>query len=281
MNAVRQRRIAVRILRLVDAFEEFRSRQMMFASLSRHSHLPKMPSRVGGRRTLDHRAGSPDGARHDGLAEWMVMVVRFNHPIDFLTGQRREKAVEHLRMYFRNYTGSWFSRLSDSDPNRITACDFTAVTTLGVSIPTSTVIWLLNDGAQEATRLLTAVPQTRCIWDPSADLSSAGDMWKLWSHVRSGGWPNHVGGMGRTKTSKLLAAKRPHLVPVHDSRVQAGLFGAAPANYWDPWQRWFAGAPGVALRDLALDVRQEAGVGADISVLRIVDIVIWMAQKLG
>jgi len=207
--------------------------------------------------------------------------VRFDHPSGFLSGSRRAPAVQHLQTYFDSYTGSWFERLADPNPNRITANDFAAVSMLGVNIPANTAIWLLNDGATEAGRLLETVPSDLAIWDASADLSADGEMWKLWDHVRGGGWPQHVGGMGTTKTSKLLAIKRPHLVPIHDSLVEAALFDTPPANYWEPWQSWFVGAAGQELSDLARDVRDEARVGADLSVLRILDIVIWMAQKLG
>jgi len=207
--------------------------------------------------------------------------VRFDHPGEFLSGSRREKAVGHLRLYFESYTGSWFERFADPDPNRITANDFAAVTMLGVDIPANTAIWLLHDGAAAASRLLETVPADLPIWDASANLNPDGEMWKLWTHVRGGGWPHHVGGMGTTKTSKLLAIKRPHLVPIHDSLVEAALFDKAPKNYWAPWQSWFAGAPGQELSDLARNVRDEAQVGVHLSVLRILDIVIWMAQKLG
>lgn len=207
--------------------------------------------------------------------------VRLDHPIKFLTGDREEKAVEHLRTYFHSYTGSWFERLADPDPYRITANDVTAVSTLGVEIPANTAIWLLDGGAAVTSRWLRDVPPNQAIWDPAADLTSDGPMWRLWDHLQAGGWPQHVGGMGPTKTSKLLAVKRSHLVPIHDSLVEGALFAKAPTNYWAPWLEWFIGESGATLRLAAEGVRDQAGVGAHLSVLRIIDIVIWMAQKRG
>lgn len=73
--------------------------------------------------------------------------------------------------------------------------------------------------------------------------------------------------------------KRPNLIPIHDSVVEAALFGKRPREYWAPWKAWFSGADGEQIVGLARDVVAEAGVGSHLSVLRILDIVIWMAQQ--
>lgn len=205
--------------------------------------------------------------------------VRLDHPIEFLTGSREAKAIEHLQIYFNSYTGSWFERLADPDPYRITANDITAVSMLGVEIPANKAVWLLNEGAAVTSRWLRDVPPNQAIWHAGADLTPGGPMWKLWDEVRAGGWPEPTGGMRTTKISKLLAAKRPHLVPIHDSLVEGALFSKAPTNYWAPWLEWFAGESGEALQRAAHHVQDASGVGAHLSVLRVIDIVIWMAQK--
>jgi hypothetical protein len=58
-------------------------------------------------------------------------------------------------------------------------------------------------------RLLVAV--TELVWLDEFHLGSSA--WTLWNDI------DHRRGMGATKTSKLLAAKRPHLLPAIDDVV--------------------------------------------------------------
>lgn len=200
------------------------------------------------------------------------------HPLTFFEGDFRRQAVTDLQQYFKRYTGSWFDRLADHDhPDVITARDVVAVSTLGVDIPAPTAVWLLGDGAILVTALLEQIPVDQDIWDPDADLTETGLAWRLWDTVRAGGWPEHRGGMGPTKTSKLLAAKRPGLIPIYDRVVAGMLFDRLPDRWWATWQQWLSGSHGQALREAAADVVAEAGVGHHLSVLRIVDVVVWMA----
>ena len=65
-----------------------------------------------------------------------------------------------------------------------------------------------------------------------------GAVWQLWNLIARACWPQPAGstGMGTTKISKLMAAKRPSLIPVHDSRIRDAVFGGKdPDNYWEPW----------------------------------------------
>lgn len=83
--------------------------------------------------------------------------------------------------------------------------------------------------------------------------------------------------MGPTKTSKLLAVKRPHLIPIYDDWVARALWSRRPVgSYWNAWAARFAGDPGHALQHQVESLRAEAGVCDDISILRVLDIVIWM-----
>jgi hypothetical protein len=149
---------------------------------------------------------------------------------------------------------------------------------LEVQIPAETAIWLLGDGAPEVTALLERIPLDWVIWQRDADLSRDGAAWRLWNAIDRNWWPvgSEDPGMGPTKISKLLAAKRPNLVPIQDGLVRRGVFGGKePADYWTHWQDLHLSAHGEALRRLAERVRAEAGVGAHLSVLRVIDIVIW------
>jgi hypothetical protein len=200
-------------------------------------------------------------------------------PAWFFTGDQRGQAVLALRAYSERYTGSWFDRLADSDhPDQITAQDIVAVSTLSVDIPPGTSIWLLSDGAAQVSALLRQIPPEQAIWDPDADMTKDGPAWQLWNLIRQSRWPQSAGGngMGTTKISKLMASKRPTLIPIHDSYIQDAVFGDRdPGNYWEPWTDLHRSADGTRLRQLADDVRKESGVGAHLSILRVIDIVVW------
>jgi hypothetical protein len=200
-------------------------------------------------------------------------------PSWFFESKRRDKAVSSLQYYFKAFTGSHFERIADHDePNRITARDIVAVSMLGgFDIPAAKSIWLLNEGADQVHELLRLVRPDQHIWDDDIDLTREGPLWRLWNLVRANGWHDNVSGMGRTKTSKLLAAKRPHAVPIYDSFVAKALFGGDDhANYWDLWHERLTGALGDELRTVVDDVRRRAGVGGDLSILRVIDVVVWM-----
>jgi Family of unknown function (DUF6308) len=199
-------------------------------------------------------------------------------PAWFFEPKRRDKAVASLQYYFKSFTGSHFERIADHDnPNRITARDIVAVSMLGVDIPAAKSIWLLNEGADQVQALLRLVRPDQHIWDDDVDLTREGPLWRLWRLVRLSGWHDNVSGMRRTKTSKLLAAKRPHAVPIYDAFVAEALFGGEdPENYWNVWHERLTGAPGEELRAAVDHVRDEAGIGDDLSILRVIDVIVWM-----
>lgn len=160
-------------------------------------------------------------------------------PAWFFEDERWDQAIVALSDYFARYEGSWFDLLADHDhPYRITARDIVAVSMLQVQIPIRTAIWLLGDGAAEVTALLERIPLDWVIWQRDADLTRDGAAWRLWNAIDSNWWPlgSADPGMGPTKISKLLAAKRPNLVPIQDSLVRRGIFGdEEPADYWKHW----------------------------------------------
>jgi hypothetical protein len=202
-------------------------------------------------------------------------------PMQFLVGVERATAIEKVRSYFTDYTGSWFERLAATEqPHRFTEKDFVAVGTLGVEVPPSTAIWLLGGGAAPATALLEQIDTTLTLWDDAADLTPEGPAWQLWDLVRTNGWPSHRGGMGRTTTSKLLAAKRPHLIPIQDSVVTALLFGGGRyRGYWAAWRDRLTAGDGPAVIEAATSIRDEVPAAAHLSVLRILDIVLWRSGR--
>jgi hypothetical protein len=79
----------------------------------------------------------------------------------------------------------------------------------------------------------------------------------------------HLPGMGPTKTSKLLAAKRPGLVPIRD-RVVSSLLKAGD-EWWEPMRHLVQDNH---LHDL-IDAASTDVVPAGVTLLRRLDVVLW------
>jgi hypothetical protein len=77
---------------------------------------------------------------------------------------------------------------------------------------------------------------------------------------------------------KLLARKRPHLIPIYDIRVKQ-LF-QLPKNdhsFWASLAVTLRADNGTFYNQL-VHLRRKAGIGEDISVLRVFDVIAWMHQ---
>lgn len=193
-------------------------------------------------------------------------------PIDFVTGQEAGRARRAVDVYRQHYTGRHYETFARRSPlDAFAPTDVLAVEMLGVRVPARTSIWLLHDGVEEVTERLRSVSGDAPIWSPDLDLSSSGELWKLWDVIRERGG---LGGI--VVRSKLLAAKRSHAVPIYDQHVAAAL-NAPATGYWAYWHDQLSGPDGEALRDAAESVGAQVE-ATDLSVLRLLDIVIWMRQ---
>jgi hypothetical protein len=176
------------------------------------------------------------------------------------------------------FTGSRFELLADfAHPDEFTASDLVAVSMLSVEVPPAVAYWLLSTEGQLATRtLLAAVPTDVDIWDPGAEelLAKAGPLWDLWDLLDRGAWPHPRpgNGMGPTTISKLLAAKRPRLVPVWDSVIEKVLGPIRP--FWGDMRGALLDDE---LRALILGATAEAP--PHVSLLRRIDAAIWHRHR--
>jgi Family of unknown function (DUF6308) len=81
---------------------------------------------------------------------------------------------------------------------------------------------VLDYQAREPSGLLTQIPLGTALQDPQAEalIAKDGPAWKLWQAIRDTK-PRPVDcRIGAVAAGKLLARKRPHLLPVYDSRVK-------------------------------------------------------------
>ena len=139
-----------------------------------------------------------------------------------------------LEKYFseagKRFTGSQFeSLIENSDPFVISERDLLAMTTLSVDIPARAALWILSDEGQDKTSaILRDIPVDTDIWDPAVNEAFADDgkVMDLWRLLGEANWPvaKTGGGLGgMAKRSKIMAAKRPRLIPVLDRVVKGTL----------------------------------------------------------
>jgi hypothetical protein len=153
--------------------------------------------------------------------------------------------------------------------DRFTAADLVAVTLLGVNIPSRAALVLQDDDGGAFHGHLAAIPTDVALEDVERPLESPmPECDELYRAVKA------LTGLGQTKTSKLLARKRPHLLPVIDDVTWRAL--GRPSVIWEPLRRRLR-ENGLAseLRDLG----KEAAAPAHVSNLRILDVALWMRHR--
>lgn len=213
------------------------------------------------------------------MAEFEYTQWRHRWP-EVVVQRRTDEAVELLTRYYAvtaagrpAYSGSQFEAMAalNSDPNSIGPADFTAASMLSVNIPAQAAIRLLSRDANEITALLHHIPVDVDILtiDPN-DLAPGGPASLLWQLLRRGN-----DGMGRTRTSKLIAAKRPRLIPIWDSFVEQAT-GLDTSDYWRQFQAALAADDRAIWTWLAQIRSAVPNVPAAVSNLRILDVLLWM-----
>ncbi|WP_327380745.1 DUF6308 family protein [Streptomyces sp. NBC_01207] len=176
------------------------------------------------------------------------------------------------------YTGSRFEHLAGGGDrpdiaDRITAEDLVAVQTLSVTVPAPVALDILEGplGAR-LSGLLQAVPRGIDMADAAAtvlsDGSPAGRAWHALRDQHDVGW---------VIAGKLLARKRPQLLPVYDRVVRCAL-GRPHPSYWLALHAALR-ADDHALHSQLLALRTAAGVGETVSALRVCDVVVWMGHR--
>jgi len=181
-------------------------------------------------------------------------------------------AMSSLEAYFfkQAFTGSSFETFCDKDPYTFTTNDIVAVSMLSVNIPPSASRWILGEGRARLGNLLREIDAEMTISSPVADLGKMSPAWKLWNEVYS------LPDVGETKTSKLLATKRPFLFPIFDRHVSAAL-QISPNSYWKPWQQFMQSKDGNKAARTVTEMAASLN-KSHLSPLRLLDIVIWMRQ---
>lgn len=168
------------------------------------------------------------------------------------------------------FTGSQFERFGGeaaclASRDRFVAEDVVAVSMLSVNVPPRAALYLLADQAGTLSAALTQMPTDVDLVEASDDdLDAALTLWKEVHSLRD---------VGDTKTSKLLARKRPRLIPVQDSVTWSAL--GQPTRWWQPLREKLR----AGLHESLLHIRSQAGVPEEVSAIRVLDVLLWMAYR--
>ncbi|MFD7630546.1 DUF6308 family protein [Streptomyces sp. NPDC059851] len=194
-------------------------------------------------------------------------------------------AVPHLRRYFGTgpshdapFTGSRFEHLAGGGDrpavaNRVTADDLIAVQTLSVRVPAAAALDLLEgELGTHMSELLSRIP---CDEDmagaDAADLAPGSPAVTAWEVLCD------QPGIRWVTAGKLLARKRPRLLPVYDQVVRCVL--GRPQSFWLDLRAALR-ADDHALQRRLTALRQDAGLPGTVSALRVCDVVLWMHHRV-
>ena len=169
------------------------------------------------------------------------------------------------------FVGDTFDTLGDDqyDPNRFSVSDLLAITTLDVRVRPFAMRRLLFDDVEELRPMLAAITG-ECLWTASNDELEAA--FKLFGRLKVYPW------VGDTTASKLLARKRPGLLPVVDSVVMAAL---GTDDYCSTVQLLHSTLRQPALRTLVENVRPLDLDVHHVPTLRLLDSAIWISRSRG
>ena len=201
-------------------------------------------------------------------------VLGFDGIAEFVEGNT-ERCSEMLQRYFNpdgpngGFAGRWFEYFSiRSDPMHLDANDVAAAAALSVPLD-GRALSSLFARAGELDELLRHSP-TRAtpLWEVDEAVLAAGSpLWSAYDLLRS------IPGVGYVRASKLLACKRPNLVPIRDTVVEQ-LLGAG-TSWWRPWRDVVSNE---RLRT-AVDALTPSAVPDGTSLLRRLDVILWMFGK--
>lgn len=161
----------------------------------------------------------------------------------------------------------------DEVSDRFTTSDLLAVELLSVQVPPRVILDLLEgELGEQATELLRQIPVSLPLWSDDAEglIKKDGPTDSLWRLL------DHEDGVGWVTAGKLLARKRPALIPVYDGVVRCAL--GWPKDFWTALR--------VALRHNNGQLRAEierlmmrAKVPSEVTPLRGLDVAVWMRHR--
>lgn len=173
--------------------------------------------------------------------------------------------------YFTGFNGRHFERFSamgNAQPDRFAATDILAVEALSVRVPPNSAAKLIDTEAEKFSTLLRKIPADKDLWEVApADLGKGSAALDLYRELTA------LDGVGPVTATKLLASKRPRLMPVIDSLVTAVLKPPG-GKFWVPMRNQLADPH---RRRKITDVVSCAPDG--VTLLRRIDVAVWMNAR--
>lgn len=164
--------------------------------------------------------------------------------------------------------------------NTITADDLIAVTFLSVDVPAPAAIGILETHKGKISELLEQIPAdldlaNLSVEDFASTLgqdSAAIQLWRLLRQSDAERW-----GVGPTTASKIMARKRPRLIPIYDSVIGSVMEMKNSDKQWSFWHEVLTDGSGLPER--LKKIQEKSGVASEASALRIMDVVLWKHGK--
>ena len=167
------------------------------------------------------------------------------------------------------FEGNLLERIGENHPTSVTIDDLLAITMLDVSVNPRGIRRLVYDAdvSKKITAFLEDIPLNVDIWNaPKGVLGSDGSAQGLWRYLKKPGTR-----VSEVTAGKLLARKRPQLIPIVDSVIK-GVIQVEPADEWD----FFASYLSQPLRRQKLATLMPSDLDPKVSILRLLDVALWM-----
>lgn len=179
------------------------------------------------------------------------------------------------------YSGAYFEQIGgggdrEDIANQFTAEDLLAVTMLSVRIEGYHALEILHCQADKLNDLLSGIPHDVALQDPeaAAHIAKGGPAWRLWEAICDIEPRPERNRIGPVAAGKLMARKRPRLLPVYDSRIKNILNRPRTDNqWWHDLHHQLINDPDL-VQELE-SVRNMAG-ASHMSLLRVFDVMCWM-----
>jgi hypothetical protein len=190
-----------------------------------------------------------------------------------LTGSSAEQVAQYFDPS-KGYAADTFNTLGVNVPDCLGPDDLLAVHLLQIDFDPRAVRQLLLDGdtRDDVNGMLSGIDPCVDLWEHSAD-SALKATEELWVELQ------RLDGVGPVVAGKILARKRPRLVPIYDKWIEHYL-SPPKGEFWETLQAALRrnGLPQRIEESLRPDRLKGAALEAQVSTIRLLDVAIWMGR---